>query len=401
MIKLKLMKKRAATPIFKGFAAKSTLVVAAAVMAISAPMSIAPLVSARDYDGEIRAVQNQIDQYDAEARKLSQKADTLATELAKLSSEKASIQAKINLSQTKHDKLKADIKANEQKISDNQDALGDTLADMYIDDTISPLEMLASSVNIGDYVDKQTYRSSVNDQLQSTIEEINELKAELEKQEVEVARVLADQKNQRGVLAEKEAERQSLMAETRGKEASYQSLSSEAKAKKDAILQAQREAIAQAYGGGGGGSIAPGSLPAYSSWSGTDCYVDNAGWSHRGYSGDGGDPAGYGCNQCVSYTAWKMGQVIGYVPSYWGNANMWPASARAAGFKTGSSPKAGSLGVMSPGAYGHIVYVESINSDGTINISQYNEWINGKGFGHFSTRTGVSPGTYDTYIYLK
>lgn len=60
--------------------------------------------------------------------------------------------------------------------------------------------------------------------------------------------------------------------------------------------------------------------------------------------------------------------------------------------------------MMSPGAYGHIVYVESVNSDGTLNISQYNEWLNGEGgkygYGHFSTRSGVSPYTYDTYIYL-
>lgn len=409
MLQSKVMKQRSTTPVAKGLTTKSALVAAAVVMAVSMPLSLigeSSRVYARNYDAEINAVQQQINQYDAQARDLAAKANTLENELAKSTSEKASIQAKVDLSQRKYDKLQQDIKDNEKKIADNQDALGMTLADMYVDDSISPLEMLASSSNIGDYVDKQSYRSSINDQLKSTIDKINKLKAELEQQKIDVERVLADEKNQRNALAAKEAEHARLVNETKGQEAAYQSLSSDAKAKKDKLLAEQREAIRRAYGGGGGGSIAPGSLPAYAAWSGTSCYVDNAGWSHGGYSGDGRDPAGTGCNQCVSYTAWKMGQEIGYIPSYWGNANQWPASARKAGFKvTSTPPKPGerALGVMSPGAYGHIVNVDSVNADGTLNISQYNEWLNGEGgkygFGHFSTRSGVSPYKYDTYIY--
>lgn len=407
MLKSNVMKRRATTQSIKAVTTKSTLFAIAAIMAVATTSAVVPSAFARDYDAEIRAVQQQIDQYDSEAKKLSKKADTLQNELDKLTAEKQAIQAKVNLSQKKYNKLKSDIATNEKKIADNQDALGVTLADMYVDTSISPLEMLASSSNIGDYVDKQTYRETVNDELKATIKKIEELKKKLEQQKVDVERVLADQKNQRDALAKKEAERQKLVSETRGKESAYQSLSKDAKAKKDKLLEAQRQAIQNAYNGGGGGSIAPGSLPAYATWAGSDCYVDNAGYSHRGYNGNGGDPAGYGCNQCVSYTAWKMGQVVGHVPSYWGNANQWPASARAAGYKVSNTPpKPGqrALGVMSPGAYGHIVYVESVNSDGTLNISQYNEWLNGEGgkygYGHFSTRSGVSPYTYDTYIYL-
>lgn len=404
MVKLKVMKLRSTTPAFKGLTTKSVLVAAAVIMAVTVPVSVTQPAAARNYDAEIQAVQDQISQYKSKASKLRNKADTLANELAKLSSEKATIQSQIRLSEAKQAKLKAEIAANEQKIEDNKDGLGVTLADMYVDDSISPLEMLASSSNIGDYVDKQSYRASVNDQLQAQIDEIEILKVKLEKQQVAVVRALADQNNQRKELVAKEAERQRIMSETRGEEASYNKLSKKAKAQKEQIIQAQNEAIANAYSGGGGGSLgSAGNLPAYASWSGGSCYVDNGGWSHGGASGGGLDPLGYGCNQCVSYTAWKMAKMTGYAPSYWGNANMWPASARAAGFKTGNKPrdKGPQLGVISAGQYGHIVYIESAdNVNGTVNISQYNEWIPGKGFGHYSTRSGVSSATYDTYIYL-
>jgi surface antigen/peptidoglycan hydrolase CwlO-like protein len=400
---IELMKKRSTTPVSKSLVMRGSLLAIAILMAAATPVAfMGTPTAARDFDAEIRAVQRQIDRYNSEARKLAKEADTLANKVAQLDSEKARIQAQINLSQKKHDKIVADIKKNEKRIADNQEALGETMADMYVDDDISPLEMLASSNNIADYIDKQAQRSSIRDSLSDTIAEIKRLKAELEKQRTEVKRVLANQKNQRDELAAKQAEQQRLLNATKGREAAYKKLSGDAKKKQEKLIQEQQAAIAARYAGRGG-MISADNLPAYAAWAGS-CYVDNAGWSHGGAGGGGQDPVGYGCNQCVSYTAWKMGQVTGFIPSYWGNANMWPASARNAGFATGSGARANSLGVISAGQYGHIVYVESVNADGTINISQYNEWLNGEGgkygFGHFSRRYNVSPATYDTYIYL-
>lgn len=400
---MEVMKKRSTTPVSKSLVMRGSLLAIAILMVAAAPVAfMGNPTAARDFDAEIRAVQRQIDRYNDEAAKLSKEADTLANKVAQLASEKAKIQAQIDLSQKKHDKVVADIKKNEQKIADNQQALGKTMADMYVDDDISPLEMFASSNNIADYIDKQAQRSSIRDSLTDTIAEIKELKAKLEEQKIAVRRILDNQKNQRSELAAKQAEQQQLLNNTRGRESAYKKLSNEAKKQQEKLIQEQQAAIAAAYAGRGG-MISADNLPAYTAWAG-NCYVDNAGWSHGGAGGGGQDPVGYGCNQCVSYTAWKMGQVTGFIPSYWGNANMWPASARSAGFETGTTARAKSLGVMSPGAYGHIVYVESVNADGTINISQYNEWLNGEGgkygFGHFSRRYNVSPATYDTYIYL-
>lgn len=393
MLQSEPMKQRATTPALKGIVTKSTLVAAAVVMAFSVPMAIMPNAFARDYNAEINAVQQQIDAYQAEASRLSNEAKTLENELAKLASEKATIQASIDLSQAKYDKLTADIAANEKKIAENKDALGVTLADMYVDTSISPLEMLASSNNVGDYVDKQSYRSSVNDQLKSTIATIDKLKKELEVQKKSVEQVLADQTAQRNALSSKEAERQKLMDDTKGQEQTYQSLSAEGRAKKDKLEREQQQAIRDAYGPAGGGAVAGDP--------GRGGYPNNL--ANSDYWNPVVDPWGMYARQCVSYTAWKVYQKNGRMP-YWGgvgNANQWPGNADRAGIPRGSTPRVGSVGVIMAGTYGHVVWVNSVNSDGTINISQYNYYnAGGPGWGHYSEMYNVSPGTYDTYIYF-
>lgn len=394
------MKKRSTTPVSKSFVMRGSLLAIAILMAASAPVAFfGSAAGARDYDAEIRAVQSQIDRYNAEALRLSAEADSLQNKVAQLNSEKAAIQAQVDLSQAKHDQLVADIAANEKKIANNQKALGKTMADMYVDDDISPLEMLASSNNIADYVDKQTQRSSVRDSLAKTIAEIRRLKEELEQQKEEVKQVLDDQTNQRNLLAAKQAEQQSILDSTRGQEVAYQQLSAEGRAKRQQIEREQQIEIARRYAGSGGTAVAgdPGR-------GGYPNYLANS-----NYYSPLVDPWGMYSRQCVSYTAWKVqqkyqnGQRSQPMP-YWGgigNANQWPGNADRAGIPRGSTPRAGSVGVIMSGQYGHVVWVESVNSDGTINISQYNELnAGGAGWGHYSERYNVHPSTYDTYIYF-
>lgn len=409
---MEVMKQRSTTPVSNGFATKAISVAVAVLSIVAVPMTMTQRTYADKYDDQIRAIQGQIDSYQAQASELSKQGDSLQNQIDILSAQKASIQAQLDASQTKYDKLQADIAATETKIAGNKEALGETIAQMYVSGTISPLEMLASSNNISDYVDQQTARSSITDAIGQKITEIKALKKQLEAQKVDVERVLTDQKNSRDALAAKEAEQAALLAQTRDQEASYQQLSSQKQAEKAQVQQAQQAAIAAAIaaasrrstGGGGGGasftiSAGDGSMGGYP-WAG-GCYVDANAWSHGGAGGNGEDPLGYGCRQCVSYTAWKMYQKTGYAPRYWGNANMWPGSARSAGFSVGHTPRANSLAVISAGAYGHIVYVEGYNpSNGTVRVSQFNYYnAGGPGWGNYSEMT-LPAGTYDTYIYL-
>lgn len=76
------------------------------------------------------------------------------------------------------------------------------------------------------------------------------------------------------------------------------------------------------------------------------------------------------------------------IGSFWGNAANWPSAARAAGFATGSAPRAGAIGVQG----NHVVHVESV-SGGMVTVSE----MNYSGLGVVSYRT--VPASSFIYIY--
>ncbi|HEY5695719.1 MAG TPA: hypothetical protein VIQ80_02700, partial [Candidatus Saccharimonadales bacterium] len=220
-------------------------------MAIAAPLQFnGQAVYADQYDDQINAIRAQVNQYQAQANQLHQQANSLQAAVDALTAEKNAIQAQLDLSQAQYDKLTNDIAANKVKLQNNQKALGSTLADLYVDSDISPLEMLASSKNVSEYLDKNTYQSSVKDKLNSTIQSIQTLKAQLEADQKSVEKVLNDQKAQRATLAAKQAEQQQLLNDTQGNEAAFQQKVAAGQAQMAAIAAQQRAALQRLTGGG-------------------------------------------------------------------------------------------------------------------------------------------------------
>ncbi len=382
---------------------KGMLIALALVMAGSTMWTMQPTAKADKFDDQIRALQKEIDEYAAKAGQLKTQIATLQEEIRGIDNQKKLIQTQIAFTEAKLAKLQEDIVTTEKNIENNKVALGKTLADLYIDDTISPLEMLASSHTLGDYVDKQEYRNVVRDQLSAKIETIKKLKDDLEKQKKDVQRTLADQNNSRSALASKEAERSAILAKTQGQEATYKQLSSDREAQKLKVQQQQQAAIEAAIraAGGSGAVVLPGTSGGYP-WNESNCYVDSNAWSHGGIDGNGTDGLGYGCRQCTSFVAWRIYKETGYAPAYWGDAVDFPASARAAGFSTGTQPRSRAAAVITSGGRpGHVVWVESVDSGaGTMEVSQYNYYnAGGSGWGHYS-RMRVPIGTYQQYIYF-
>ncbi len=390
------MKLRFTTPASPSFFVKAAIVVSVFVMALAVPIQLTNQAASADtFEERIRALEADIDRYEAQAAVLSQQADSLQREVARIAGEKATIQAQVDISQAKFDQLTAQIAETEAKIKDNQDGLGSTIADLYVDGNVSPIEMLASSENITDFLNKQEYRNSVRDQLSSTIKTVKDLKAQLSKQKEDVANVLKDQTAQKDLLQQKENEQQALLNKTAGDEANYRNLSAQTQAQKNQVQREQQAAIEAAIRAAGGGGQAVAGDPNKGGYP--------ANLANSDYYNPVVDPWGMYSRQCVSYTAWKVYQKNGYMP-YWGghgNANQWPGNARAAGIGVGTTPRAGSVGVIMAGYAGHVVWVEGVNGNGTINISQYNYFnAGGAGWGNYSEMYNVSPGAYDYYIYF-
>lgn len=91
----------------------------------------------------------------------------------------------------------------------------------------------------------------------------------------------------------------------------------------------------------------------------------------------------------AGYCTWYVKQRRPDLPNSLGNAYQWVTRAQALGFATGSTPKPGAVGQQGD----HVVYVESVNSGGTVTISE----MNYQGLYVTSSRT-VPAGSF-TYIY--
>ncbi len=65
-------------------------------------------------------------------------------------------------------------------------------------------------------------------------------------------------------------------------------------------------------------------------------------------------------------------RVGGKIGSTWGNASNWANAAARAGYTVNNTPKAGAIMQTTQGAYGHVAYVESVNSNGSVRVSEMN-----------------------------
>ena len=102
----------------------------------------------------------------------------------------------------------------------------------------------------------------------------------------------------------------------------------------------------------------------------------------------------YTAGQCTWYVYDKVG---GKISSNWGNASNWANAAAQDGYNVSNSPKQGAIMQTSQGVFGHVAYVENVNSDGSIKVSEMN--YNG-GPGNVSTRT-ISASQAGSYNYIS
>ena len=382
------MKRSTTQTVSKTFVAQATAVSMAILMAGTGVFHLGSFVLARDYDAEIQAKESEVQQYSSEADRLGQVATTLQGALDEINAQVSAIQAQINESQQKHDDLVAQIAKNEEVMQANRDALGEILSELYIDDQISPLEMLASSDTIGDYIDKQEQRSSLKQALNDKIKDIKQLKQQLEDDKKAVENVLKDQESQRQQLASKQAEQQKLISDTKNDQNAYSALASERNSEISKLREEQRRSNLNNVGSIPAASSGNGGYPAIWANAPLDAYIDNWGLYTR---------------ECVSYVAWKVSSTGRYVPHFGGagHAYQWPTTLSGVYSPTlggtiqqGSTPKAGAAAIMYGGPYGHVMYVEAVNGDGTITVSDYNLGLDGLYRYYTRSASGL------TYIYF-
>ena len=309
------------------------------------------------------------------ANNASKAANTLDGEIERLNQEIKLYEARIRANRAKADDLKIQIEENTRKLEIQKEALADMIIDMYLNGDTDELMVLASSNSLSDYAEKQTRLSSMRDQITLSTEMVQSLKEDLERQKKEVERAIADQEVQQKAIEETKRREEALVAEYKANAAAYAAQSAAARKIKEAEIA---EAIRKNNSTGAIGN----GVNTYPKRG--NCPRDNLSYSFYG---------GYVC-QCVSYTGWKVYERYNIRISGWGNANVWHRTAQRLGYTVDHVPEAGSVAITTGGLYGHAMWVEKVNNNGTINLSEYNNSYSsasGKA-GDFGYRTNVPTG---------
>jgi surface antigen len=106
----------------------------------------------------------------------------------------------------------------------------------------------------------------------------------------------------------------------------------------------------------------------------------------------------YAAGNCTWYAYERRAQMGRPVGSFWGNANTWASSARAAGYVVNRTPAAGAVFTDQAGYFGHVGVVERVLDNGDVYITEMNNYAYG-GFNVVNDRT-ISAGQAAAYQYI-
>ena len=421
-----------------------TVLVTGTVLSLGA---LAPSVNAQDYDSQINSVNSSIANINEKKSAVNSTIDTLAKELSDVQTKIDTTQAKKAEVQEQIETLKAEIAKLEKVIAERNSRLEEQARSVQTNGARSYVDFLLNAESLSDAVsrigvvmdlmsaNRELMQQQAEDkkQVESKEEAQQEKLAEQEAAEKELASLqtelndtfsknkvllanlsqeeLAEIAKRDGLVAEKEAF-QKRLAEEKAKaeaeaariaEASRQALAAQASQSQTTATQTSYEAPAAA---------STASTSTASTSSSTSTAAASTQTSSYTYTTGGGFPAvdpsfraslngGY-FGQCTYYVFNRMAQVgtpIGH--SMMGNAAEWPSYARSYGYSVSNSPSAGSAIVFQQGlagadpTYGHVAFVEAVNADGSLYISE----MNVRGLNVISYRTiSASVAAQATYI---
>ena len=412
-----------------------TFVVTGTALALG---TLAPSVNAQDIDSQINSANSQIQNLNNQKQAVAGQVEQLSQDLTNVQSRINSVQAEQETAKANLEVLKAEISKLETLIAERNERLKDQARAVQVNGARSYVDFLLNADSITDVVNRigvivdlvganrQLMQEQARDKEQVQTKEQAQ-KDNLVKQEANEAQLqnlqselsatfnkhkatLANLSNEEleaiaardGLVQEKER----LAAEKARADAEKAAAQKAAEEAKEAMLKATEEAVAKAAATPAAATAStPATIAAKSEAASTPAKAANI---VVGGSFAAPDPSfvaalngGY-FGQCTYYMYNRFAQLGSPIRTTGlGNAAEWPANAAAAGYGVSSTPRAGTAIVFQRGVggadpvYGHVGFVERVNADGSLFISE----MNVQGVNVISTRTipaGVA--TQATYI---
>ncbi len=334
-----------------------------------------PMTHALSFDQQIKELKHNSARVQSRKQELSSQALTLSGTIQGLTEEVKTLDHQVADTRGKVDGLKKDITKAEKDLRYQRKLLGTNVRKMYVEQDMTPLEMLASSYSFSHYVDQEQYRSNLQEKINDSSNHIKKLAGEMNREKKSVEDILSDQRTMQERMIKQRAKAEKLFGLNKEQQRVFQN-DLRANAAKEAVLQ-HRQAQENQKGFINRPHVAKIRIkPVWKK------HVDGTKypWAHVAFPNTKPDPWGMFKRQCVSYTAWKVAASGRHMP-YWGgrgNAKMWDDNARRAGIPVSNRPHVGDVAISNYGTYGHAMYVEKVHRDGTVTVSQYNAGWDGR-----------------------
>ena len=412
-----------------------TFVVTGTALALG---TLAPSVNAQDIDSQINSANSQIQNLNNQKQAVAGQVEQLSQDLTNVQSRINSVQAEQETAKANLEVLKAEISKLETLIAERNERLKDQARAVQVNGARSYVDFLLNADSITDVVNRigvivdlvganrQLMQEQARDKEQVQTKEqaqkdnLNQQKAneaQLQNLQTELSATFKKHKATLANLSNEELEaiaardglvqeKERLAAEKARADAEKAAAQKAAEEAKEAMLKATEEAVAKAAATPAAATAStPATIAAKSEAASTPAKAANI---VVGGSFAAPDPSfvaalngGY-FGQCTYYMYNRFAQLGSPIRTTGlGNAAEWPANAAAAGYGVSSTPRAGTAIVFQRGVggadpvYGHVGFVERVNADGSLFISE----MNVQGVNVISTRTiPASVAAQATYI---
>lgn len=358
-------------------ATKLVLLVIAVTLSLS--VAILPKVYADQFDEQIKALRQQNAQTRSTVSSLQTQASSYEDAISKLQAQINALQQAIDANRAKQADLQRQIVEAQAELDKEKRVLGESIKAMYVEGQISTLEMLASSKDLSEFVDKQQYRNNVQDKIKSTLDKVTALKLQLQGEKEKVEGLLLEASNQQNQINGARAEQSNLLGLNIQEQNGYNQQIKDNQSKISQLQQQQLAANRSFFGGsvpagipGGGGYKYGDAVCLYPGWSDPPCRNYDWGYPGASYPRNLFDEWSYGYRNCTSWVAFKLDQDGRTGFSHLGNAADWPWNVPSS-WRT-SNPQRGDAAVRPArftGDQGHVMYVEDV-VNGTVYASDYN-----------------------------
>lgn len=207
----------------------------------------------QDLENQINQYEGQITAYQTQGSSLKGEIGTLNSKIAKLNLQVKAIQLTLNDLNLQIGQTQNQITVIQGNIDNNKVSLGDILRNLQATEGTDVVEILLRSQNLSDFFNDVNNLTTLQDSLRQTIQQISDLKGQLQDQKDQLVLARADaatiqqaQQTQRLETQQTKQQKDALLQITKGQEAKYQQLVVKTKAQADQI----RSRIFQLLGGG-------------------------------------------------------------------------------------------------------------------------------------------------------